>query len=116
MMLRTVCRVISPVSMSCSQKVGRYSTARQGHPNLFVVKNNTISVSGGGEALDTSCYIADSNDDCNICKSCVSGQAMVSFHPSETSYVYGLYSDVEFYACESCVLSMFKAVRQLKKD
>ncbi len=90
---------------------------RAGAP-VFKVTDGAIFIAGGGDALDTICYMADDTteeylrDVCDICKTYLPGQPILSFSPSRESYAYGYYSDVQINACESCIQSMFKAVKE----
>lgn len=86
-------------------------------PPIFEVKDGSILIEGDG-TLNTECRMATGDeylDECNVCHTCVSGQSILGFTPSRQSHASGLYSDLELYACESCVLSMFQAVPEANK-
>lgn len=120
MLLRTVsssiCPRIWPASL-ISLRILSTASQRPKTPPVSEVKDGSILIEGYG-TLDTECRMAkgDENlDECNICHTCVSGQSILEFTPSRQSYAAGLYSDLEMYACESCVLSLFQAVREANK-
>ena len=100
-----------------SRSLGTPIPQRAGAP-VFKVKDGALFIAGGGDALDTICYMADDTteeylqDVCHICKTYLPGQPILSFSPSRESYAHGHYSDVQISACELCIQNMFKAVKE----
>jgi len=114
MLLRTVSSSICPrIWPAIGVKILSTASQRPRIPPIFEVKDGSVLIEDD-DTLTTECHMAkgDEHLKCNICHTCVSGQPILEFTPNRESYAQGHYADLEMYACESCVLSLFQAVRE----